>query len=161
MAVFSSLAAIAGAIGAAAGIAGTVVNYMGAQKAAAGQERAEKLRETQTKLEEARQRRAVVRQAQVARATAGSNATSQGAQDGSGLAGGIGQIQGQAGSTTAAISENAGISSGMFQANRTISQGQTMSSIGQGISSLGGALVNSQEPIGRLGAYFSGSRSPA
>lgn len=155
MAALSTL--IAG-LGVAGGIAGTVVQYAGAQKAQKGQERAEKLREAQMNLENQRQQRQVIRQSTIARAQALSNASNQGAQDGSGLQGGYGQIQGQAGGAFVANNQNQQLGAGMFAANRQISAGQTMSSIGSGISSLGGGLVSGSDTLGRIGNYAFGSR---
>lgn len=154
----AALSTIIAGVGLAAGAAGTAVQYMGAQKAAKGQDRAEKLRAAQMNLETQRQQRQVVRQATIARAQALSNASNQGAADGSGLQGGYGQVQGQAGGAIVANSQNQQLGQGMFAANRQISAGQTMSSIGSGISSLGGGLVSGSDTLGRIGNYAFGSR---
>jgi hypothetical protein len=132
------------------------MQYSGQKEAAAGAQRAEKLREAQSEMEGNRQRRQIVRQAVLARSEALTNATGQGASEGSGLAGGYGQIQGQSGGALAGSAQNQQLGQQMFAANRQIAAGQTTASTGGGVSSLGGALVKNQEAIGRLGAYAIG-----
>lgn len=153
MAAFSSIIAAAG-LGLSA--AGTVMNVMGQQKAAAGAKRAERLREAQMNIEESRSRRQIIRQAVVARGSALSNATSQGAQESSGLVGGISQITNESGGAVTAGQQNKQLGTQMFAANRQISAGQSQSSFGSGLSSLGNGLVSNSEMIGRIGNYFSG-----
>lgn len=155
MAAFSTLIAAAGL---AAGAAGTAIQVAGSRKAQKGAERAERIREAQANIENQRSNRNIIRQTIAARATALSNATGQGAQDSSGLAGGLAQISGQGGSAILANEQNMGLGAGMFAANRMISQGNSMSSFGSGLSSLGNGLVNNSETIGRLGNYAFGVR---
>lgn len=150
----TGISGAAGALGTVAGLAGTAAQVVGSMDAAKGAERAEELRRTQMDLEATRSRRQIIRQASLARSTALSNATSQGAAQGSGLQGGIGQIQNEAGGAATASNQNQFLGQQMFGANAQISRGQTTSSIGQGVSSLGGALVKNQQEIGRLGAYL-------
>ncbi len=155
MAAFSTI--IAG-VGLALGAAGTAVQYAGQKKAQAGAARAERIREAQSTIENTRQQRSIVRQALQARAAATSNAATQGAALGSGLQGGLAQIQGTAGSASVASNQNQGLALNMFDANRTISAGQSQASLGSGLSSLGGGLVQNSETIGRVGNYAFGVR---
>lgn len=155
MAAFSTLI---GAVGAAATAVGVGTQVVGAVQAARGEKKAEALREAQMNLESRRERRNIVRQAALARASAVTSAQSQGAQDGSGLQGGLSQITSQAGNATVATNQNNQLGSAMFGANRMISSGNTMASIGSGISSLGGSLVQNSEMLGRLGNYAFGTR---
>lgn len=134
MAVFSS---IASALTAISGIAGTAVSAIGAAKQASGARKAEALREKQMNLEAERNRRASIRQAVIARATASSNANAQGASEGSGLAGGLAGIQSQNAQNIQGINQGQQIGQGMFAANRQISSGQTMASIGGAIQGFG------------------------
>ena len=150
MAAFSTLIGAAG-VGLAA--AGTATQFIGMARAAKGEKRAEKLREAQMNLESQREKRSIVRQANIARAAALTSAESQGAQAGSGLAGGLGQITAQAGSAATAVNQNQQLGTGMFAANRMISSGNTMASIGSGLSSLGGSLFQNNDKLGRLGSY--------
>lgn len=143
-----------GALGTLAGIGGTLAQVSGANKAAKGAERAEELRKAQMDIEATRSRRQIMRQALVARSDALSNATSQGAALGSGLAGGLAQVNNEAGVATTASNQNQALGTQMFGINRSIARAQTQQSTGQGISSLGGALVKNQQEIGRLGAYL-------
>lgn len=155
MAAFSTLIAAAGI---AAGAAGTALQVAGSRKAQKGAQRAEKLREAQMNLETTRSNRQIIRQANLARATALSNATSQGAQLGSGLAGGLSQISGQSGTSILANNQNQQLGVGMFDANRQISAGNSLAATGSGISSLGSGLVQNSETIARIGNYF--TRTP-
>lgn len=153
MAAFSSVIAAAGI---AAGAVGTGLQVVGQRKAQKGAERAERLREAQMNLETNRSNRQILRQTLAARATAISNASAQGAMEGSGLQGGLSQIQSQGTSATLASNQNREIGAGMFGANRQISQGNSLSATGSGLSSLGNGLVNNSETIGRIGNYFTG-----
>lgn len=139
-----------GGLSAAAGLAGTALSYMGQRKAAKGAERAEALRQRQMNLEAARSRRGTVRQAIIARAQALSRATSQGAEAGSGLAGGLAQISGQAASNVQGINQGQQIGAQMFAANRQISTGQTYQSIGGAFQGLGSFIAQNAEPINRV-----------
>lgn len=154
----AALSTIIAGVGLGIGAAGTVAQVAGQRKSSAAAERAERLRETQMNIENARQQRQIARQVTVARAQAVSNAAMQGAQESSGLAGGYGQIQGQAGSASVASNQNTQIGAGIFSANAQMSQGNTLASIGSGISSLGGALVNNSQTLGRIGNYAFGVR---
>lgn len=153
MAAFSSI--IAG-IGLAAGAAGTAVQMSGQKQAQKGAERAEKLREAQMNLDNQRSKRQIIRQSVAARAAALSGATAQGAQQSSGAIGGQQQVTSEAGQSVLAGDQNAQLGASMFSANRQISAGQTRSSFGSGISSLGGSLVSNSEMIGRIGNYYTG-----
>lgn len=153
MAAFSTIIAAAGL---GLGAVGTGFQIMGQQEAQKGAKRAEQLREAQMTIENTRQRRSLIRQATVARAAATSNATAQGASESSGLAGGLAQISGESGSAITAGNQNLGLGQGMFAANRQISSGQTTASIGSGLSSFGGGLVQNSQMIGRIGQYFAG-----
>lgn len=148
----TSLAGAVGAVGTVAGLAGTALQYTGQQKAASAQQEAERLRQAQMNSEAIRQRRQALRASIVARGQAVSNASGQGAQDGSGLSGGLAQIQNTAGSNLQATNNGTQLGTGIFQANSQAAQGQTTSALGSGVSSLGGALVKNQEAIGRVGA---------
>lgn len=156
----TSIGGLVGAAGTIAGVAGSVMQYSGQKKAAAAAQEAERLRQAQSNVDAIRQRRQVVRQAIIARGDAISNATGQGAGQGSGLAGGLAQIGGQEGQNLSAINSAQSIGTKMFAANAAQSAGQSQAATGQGISSLGGALVKNQDAIGRLGAYTFGARAP-
>ena len=93
-----------------------------AQKAEiAAQQRAEEARKRQMELDAARRSKEVVRQQQRARSAAVTNATAQGAQFGSGLPGGYGQIGGQTGFNLLGIGQNLQIGRDIFAANADVS----------------------------------------
>ncbi len=124
-----------------------------------------------------------MRLAQRTQAQATAAATTQGAQFGSGLQGGLAQITGQGLFNQTGINQNTEISENIFGINRTISAeklqlaqlqsqfGQT-SATNQGLSSLGGGLMQASGSIGRLsqglgnpfsnsGGAFMGGGSPS
>ena len=134
MAVFSSIAATLSAV---AGLAGTAVSAVGAIQQAKGAKRAEAIRKKQMDLEADRNRRASIRQAIIARATASSNANAQGAGEGSGLAGGLSGISNQNAQNQQGINQGQQLGTQMFGAQRQISSGQTLGSIGGAIQGFG------------------------
>ncbi len=139
-----------GGLSAAAGLIGTGISAYGAMQQAKGQKKAEALRLRQSNLEAARARRNTVRQAIIARSQALASATAQGAEGGSGIQGGMGQVAGQAGSNIQGINQGQSIGFQMFQANSQIASGQTLASIGSGVQSLGNFFAQNQQPLGRL-----------
>lgn len=146
-----------GALGSALSAAGTAAGIYGQFAGVQASKRAEELRERQMNLEAARERRGIVRKAIMARSEAVSNATVQGAQYGSGLQGGLGQIASEQGQGLLAVNQNQEIGRGIFAANRDMAKAETISSFGSGMQSLGGKLVNNMELFGRLGTYYNGS----
>lgn len=108
-----------------------------------------------------------VRNAQRARATATASATSQGAQFGSGLQGGIAGVTDQEKTNSLNINQNFGIGSAINSLNDNISQDNIkMAQLGgqsatdAGIASLGGALVKSSPMLGALGQNaFAGAKN--
>lgn len=128
--------------------AGTAVNVAGQRKAVAGQKKAEAARHKQMQLDAQRKQRDLFRQAQQARALALSNATSQGAGEGTGLQGGFGQIAGSLGRQSTALNENLTIGKTIFDANYQTFEGQSMSATGKGLQDFGSSLVNSADKFG-------------
>lgn len=105
----------------------------------------------------------MVRQAQRARALALTTASAQGAQDGSVLAGAYGSIQGQTGFNLEGVQQNLAIGESIFGLNQQIAQQKMkMADVGaekatsQGISSLGGALIQNLPGIKGLGGNLFG-----
>lgn len=142
-----AVAGIAGAfslIGTVAGVAGSFMQYKASKKA-------EKARRQQAKLEALRARREQVRRSQVSRAQSVAAATNQGAGQSSALQGGIAQIQNEAGRNIVAINQDEQLTKRISKANQQAAKGAFISSLGQGISSLGGAVSGSSETITRLG----------
>lgn len=136
-----------------AGLAGTAVSYVGAQKQQKGAERAERIREAQMKLQADRDRRASIRQAIVARAQATSNASSQGAVADSSLQGGLAQISGVNNRNQRDIRLGEDLGQQMFAANRTISSGQTLQSIGSSIQGFGSTIAQNYDLFKRTGTF--------
>lgn len=135
-------------------------------------------RKTAMELNARRQELEVFRNSQRARSMALTSATSQGAQFGSGLQGGYGQISGQTGVNASGIEQNLAIGQNLFGIDDRISQlrsqsasmqanYQSQSATYQGISNLGGAVAKSATPFANMfggglqssGGYYGGSPS--
>lgn len=159
MAAFSALAL---ALGTGVSLYGSL-SAASAQKTMAQNEQnaaqwQENVKRQQMQLDTQRRQRQAVRQTLAARAMALTAGANQGAEFGSGVAGGLGQ----------AMSEGAGIQQGASAANylggqladankafvdaRT--QGMESIASAQAISSLGQGIVSLAPTIGRLGTYF-------
>lgn len=147
MAVASTLATIATVASIGLGAVGTAVQVRGANAASKAQQKAEKARKAQMRLEADRERRNIIREAQMARAVALSNATSEGAEDGSGLQGGYGQISGRAGSSIVGVNAGEKIGSTIFNANAQQARANGLISTGQGVTGLGSFF-------GQFGSYL-------
>jgi hypothetical protein len=164
----AAISSIIGAIGLGTQIIGGIMGSSasseaaGIQKQIAIQERlANEQRHKQMVLNSRRQQLEIVRNSQRARALALNNAVNQGAQFGSGLPGGQGQITSQEGNNLLSNYQNTQIGQNLFGIDSTISDykmqlGQTQSDMAtaQGIQSLGGALLKSAPTIGNITQGF-------
>lgn len=124
----------------AIGLVGGVLQAVGAMKQAKASEKAEKARQRMMQLEAMRKRRELVREGVVARATATSNASAQGAAEGSALQGGIAQITTQQNRNTTASFQDEQLGNKVFAANRQYAKAGGMIALGGGISALGSAF---------------------
>lgn len=115
---------------------------------------ADKQRRIGMELGARRQSMEVLRNNQRARSLALNNATGQGAQFGSGLQGGYGQISGQSGVNLLGINQNLQLGENMFDINSQISQ-QKMN-----YAAVGGSLATSQA-IGSFGKSIGGASGAA
>lgn len=108
----------------------------------------------------------VARNMQRARHLALNNATTQGAQFGSGLQGGYGQVAGQGNTNLQGIGVNLGLGRQMFGINSQISQakisqvtGQQQMQFGSGLQSLGSGLTGAMGPVRQMTGLTSDSWS--
>lgn len=135
----------------------------GIQKNIAGLEmQQDQVRRQAMELSSHRQSMEVLRNAQRARALGLNSATNQGAQQGSGLQGGYGQISGQTNVNQLGISQNLSLGENMFDLNNQISKqkmayadaggqlatGQGISSFGKSFSSVLGPALNLSKGFG-------------
>jgi hypothetical protein len=148
------------AAGTVAGVAAANEQNKAQKEALAADQRAEDARRRAMDLDASRKRREIIRQAQLARATALTNATAQGAEAGSGLQGGFGAISGQSGVNTLGVTQNQELGGRIFDANaqknaahRNAASAGSMESLAMGISSLGGALTKNAGTIARIGGF--------
>lgn len=124
------------------------------------------VREQAMYLSSRRQQMEILRTSQRARAQAVQAATSQGASMGSGLQGGLAQVQDQSLFNLSGVNQNLELGASMFGINRQISgkklelskiQGDMATD--QGIASIGSSIMKSGDPLSRLlqGTGFSSS----
>lgn len=165
--------AIAAIVGAASAVAGAGISGYAAvessnanRKQMAAQRRAEEARRQQMNLDATRRRREMLRQAQVARAQAVSTASNQGASEGSGLAGALGQIEGQTGSNILGLNQNQELGNRIFDANALAStyaqqaaSANAFGAVGSQLQSLGGSLIKNEGLINKFGTYFSSPKT--
>lgn len=165
------MAVSAAVVGIGAAIAGTATSIAGAsaQNDAQHQELAISQQENAQRqhlfeIEQQRKRVEDLRNAQQATSTARTRAVNQGAQFGSGLLGGVGQIQGESNYNILGIQQNTQIGENMFALDSQMTQAKvasanasTMQGIGSSLTSLGGSVINSLGAIGNLSSGFGGS----
>lgn len=125
----------------AVGLIGGVIQAVGAMKQAKASKKAEEARERQMQLEQMRKRREIVREGVVARATATSNASAQGASEGSGLQGGLAQVTQQQNRNLLASRQDEALGSEVFRQSRKFAKAGGMIAFGSGLSSLGQAFA--------------------
>lgn len=104
-----------------------------------------------------------MRNAQQASAQATAGATNQGAQYGSGLQGGLAQVQSESNFNQLGVRNNLMIGENIFDQNNDISEKkkqlasvQSSQATDQSIMSLGGSMVSNAGTIGNIGKYVSG-----
>lgn len=154
----------AGALGLGMSIFGAVQGTEAAKakseaemKIAGFEQQADNIRRRAMEVSAQRQQIEVLRNAQRARSVALNNATTQGAQFGSGLQGGYGQITGAANWNISGINQSLGFGEQMFNTNALINQ-QKMSiassdssaATAAGIGSIGKTLLGNYTPIKNL-----------
>lgn len=144
------------AIGLGLSAAGAFEQFTGAKKAEKGAERAENARQAAQNLDAQRRKRQIIRDAQLARSQALANATAQGAQEGSGLQGGLAQISGEKNDSILGVNLNQQLGNEVFAANKQQRQGQSQANVGQAIQSVGGAIMQNRGAIERVGTYAFG-----
>lgn len=114
-----------------------------------------------------RQQLEILRNNQRARSQAMNNATNQGAQFGSGIQGGLAQIEDQGLFNLAGVNQNLQIGEAQFDINKQITgqkqqlaQVQGQMATDQGIASLGGAITKAGPMVGAIGGSFGNIKIP-
>lgn len=162
MAAFSSVM-LAGGLG--LGAAGLGMQYVGMQEQKRAQEgavrsqvAAEGVRQQALKFDAQRRQRESIRQGIVMRGAALNESANTGTQYGSGVMGTMGQISNQTQYNIAGVSgqaklgeEISGFNIGALRAGQRASAAGTFASMGAGITSLGGSILNNLGSINRLG----------
>lgn len=129
---------------------GTGVSVYGQIKGVQAAKDAEAQRKKQMNLDAMRQRREIIRNQNLARATAISTGANTGAFYGSALPGAEGQIAGRAGNQITGSSQNQEIGNNIFAANRRAFDASIISDFGAGMSSLGNGLISNAGTFERV-----------
>ena len=160
-----------GLVGAGMSFGGSIGSLFGSSKA-----NDEKMKQAQLQMQiEAKRRQAMelnarrqqtenLRNTQLQRSMAITSATAQGAQFGSGLAGGLAQVSGQGYWNSQGISHNLALGQDIFGLNAQISQSKlaegsygSQAAMYQGISSMGSSLFNVSGKLGNIFGSTGGS----
>lgn len=164
-----AISAIIGAIGLATSGASAIGGLIGSSKAsqaqgqaASAEEQIAQQQQQQLNLDAARQRRNIARQAIIARSTALSNATSQGAGFGasSGVQGGMAQATSAELMGNLTSNQNLGIGNQIFGLQNQVYTAQSRASTDMGeaslfnsVGSFGAMLTNNATQLGKVGSY--------
>lgn len=155
-------------VGVATAAAGTVMSYQGSQKQAeavqqqvALEQQMEQERKKQMELDAMRRKRELIRRSVAAHSYAVAQTTAQGAgaPGSSALGGAEGGISGRTGTDELGINQNLEIGENLFGLNYNLlgtkqqyAEGQTTSSLGSGLYSLGGTILQNAGSIYKVGA---------
>lgn len=162
------MAVSAAVVGIGSALAGTATSIIGASEQNAAQQemigvqqKENAQRKNLFEIEQRRKRVEDLRQAQVAQATARTHATAQGAQFGSGLLGGLEQVQGASNYNILGINQNTQIGENLFSLDQQMTQAKinsasaaTITNIGGALTSFGGTAISSLDKIGNLTSGF-------
>lgn len=126
----------------------------------AASQRAENARQQQMQLDASHRRRQAVREALIARSSNLTAGVAQGAQEGSGVQGAMGQAVNMGWENQQMTSASEVLGNRVFAANRAYSdatlRGQRGMAFGSGLSTLGGALAQMSGTMTQIGAGFGG-----
>jgi hypothetical protein len=154
MSLDAGLTAAGLVLGLAGGITETIAKQQAFEATAKASIAGENIREQQMMFEGDRRKRVAVREAIMAAAINKSQATNQGAGYGSGAAGGVASATQQGRENAQTVVAAGVLGRREFRANKAWhlanANAQMWSSVGQGISGLGGGILNSSDAIGRL-----------
>lgn len=152
-----AVSTIIAGVGLAVGAAGTAMGVKAQKDQLKAQEKAESARQKAANLDALRRKRAAVRDMQMQRSIALSNATAQGAEAGSGLQGAMAGISGQGTTNIVGINQQNELGNQVFSANRQATRASSFGATGEGLQSLGGSLVKNAGTIASVGTSIFGS----
>ena len=136
-------------IGIALSAVGTVQQMSASKRQAKASRRAEELRQKQMNLDALRQKRKIIRQAAIERAKVVSAGGQQGLLESSAVQGSLGSISSITAGNTRDVNQNVEIGAGLFQQNANIAEAQSAAAFGQGLSTVGGTIVQNAGTINK------------
>lgn len=152
-----AVTSIIAGVGLAVGAAGTAMGVKAQKDQLKAQDKAEDARKKAQNLDALRRQRAAVREMQMQRSVALSNATAQGAEAGSGLQGAMAGIAGQGTTNIVGIEQQRQLGNQVFSANRQANRAASFGATGEGLVSLGGSLVRNAGTISSIGTSAFGT----
>ena len=150
------LAPLAPFVGLALGAVGIGVQYKAAKDQAKAIKKENKARELAAMIEARRNRRKAIREAWLARSMSAAQGAGQG-MFGSSMAGAEAGITNTAQRTLTNTNQNVEIGGRINQAQTQQADAATLSSLGSGVSSIGGSIYNASDSLGRLKDYYTGT----
>jgi hypothetical protein len=148
-------------LGLALSAVGVGTAVYGAVKSAEASEDAEKARKQQMNLDAVRRRRQAIREAQIARATAVSNASAQGASEGSAVQGGVAALSGNAAESIVNTNQNVLLGNAIYDANGRRAGAESISAIGGGLQQAGSMIMQNASKIRKLPSGLKGVLDPS
>ena len=130
-----------------AAVAGLAIQFIAQRKEARAQRKISREQQRAAALEAHRARRRTIREARIARGTALNIAGQVGAGESSGLAGGLSGISAQAGANLGFSGQTEAIGRRITGFGAQASRAASLSAIGGGVASLGGALFSNRQVI--------------
>lgn len=149
----AAVTSIIAATGLALSAASTIGGVVSARKAAKADEKAEGARQQAMNLDAQRRKRAVVREMQMQQSLALSNATVQGAAQGSGVQGAMAGAQAQGMTNITGITQQQALGNQVFAANRQSTRARSSAATWEGVGTLGGAMVRNAGTINSIGQW--------
>ena len=147
-------------IGLALTAIGVGVSAYSAVQSADASKDAEEARKQQMNLDAARRRRQAIREAQIARASAISNAAAQGASEGSAVQGGVAAISGNAAESIVNTNQNVQLGNQIYDANGRRASAESVGAIGSGMQQFGSMITQNADKIRKLPSGLKGVLDP-
>lgn len=145
-----AVTSIIAAVGVAVAAGGAYMQYEGQKDAASAQRAQNALNERRTNLEANRKKRELYRQTMITRAQSLATSTNQGAGGSSAQGGATGDIFNAGQYNVAGVNQGQDFSRQNVGLNNAIGSAGTMASMGSGMSSLGGSIINNAQVISRV-----------
>lgn len=144
------------AIGLGLAIVGTTVSVVGSLEQGAAQKKAERARQRLQQVSAQRERTQQIRQARIKRAQIAQSGTNSGAGESSAVEGGMAGVQSQALQNIGFIGRQVNAGEEISRANQDLINAQGISSLGGGITDIGGTIFSNRAELNDIGKTIFG-----